>query len=195
MSSSNVLYYCKYYRINVSYCILKNRYPPLYRKIKSLLYIQLMTGVRRLAWQQDYNIHTHNGRTLWFVDIYRMSMQNAYIHTYFPACTAAAPTHISFFPDISPLDMEIQSKYSTNHEHGLEGYFSKGKFRNIHISQFPLPNTYFAEYSCYVIRNDLGSEVLSVTLQPSLLNLHLETSQQNNKNLVWKVVNNDRNIF
>lgn len=55
MSSSNVNY-CKYYRINVSYCIQKNWYLPLYRKIKSLLYIQLMTGMRGLPWKRDYNI-------------------------------------------------------------------------------------------------------------------------------------------
>lgn len=57
-SSINVLYYCKYYRNNISYCIQKNCYLPLYRKIKSLLYIQIMAGVRCLAWKQDYNIYT-----------------------------------------------------------------------------------------------------------------------------------------
>lgn len=59
-------YYCKYYRIDVSYCIHKNWYLPLYRKIKSLLYIQLMTGVRGLAWKKRPQCpHTHTtGRTL-----------------------------------------------------------------------------------------------------------------------------------
>lgn len=93
MSPSNGNY-CKYYRINVSYCIQKNWYLSLYRKIKSLLYIQLMTGMRGLPWKHDYNIRTHNWRTFWFIDNNGASPCNA--HAHLATCTTASHTHTSF---------------------------------------------------------------------------------------------------
>lgn len=57
-----------------------------------------------------------------------------YVHATHPHTRPHAPpphTHFSFTPDISPQDWVIHSKYGTNHEHELEGYFSVGevKFR------------------------------------------------------------------
>lgn len=43
--------YCKYYRNNLSDCIQRTLYLLLYRKIKGLLYIQLMDGGRHRVWR------------------------------------------------------------------------------------------------------------------------------------------------
>lgn len=50
---------CKYYRVNVYYCIQKKWYLTLYKKIKSLLCIQLITGLRGLAWHDNTHARTH----------------------------------------------------------------------------------------------------------------------------------------
>lgn len=88
--------YCKYYRINVSYCIQKNWYLPLYRKIKSLLYIQLMTGVRGLARRnKDYDIRTHNWRTCWYIVINGTCPCST--HAHLTTCTTATPFLSGYF--------------------------------------------------------------------------------------------------
>lgn len=61
-------------------------------------------------------------------------------------------TLISFFPDVSQQDREIHSKYGTNHEHELEGYFSVRKL-SFHYSDFSMSfpkNVFFTKNSRYL---------------------------------------------
>ena len=168
MSSSNVLYYCKYYRINISYCIQKNWYLPLYRKIKSLLYIQLMTGRRCLAWEQDYNTHpptnTHTTGGL-----YDSSTLREHVHAASSHSDALSHMHHRRHTRTSP-SLRIchrragkHSKYGTNHEHELEGYFSVGevKFRIIRFPNFLCKKHILVSH---VTRSYVGVWVLHVNL-------------------------------
>lgn len=134
MTSVNVHSYCKYYRNNISYCIQKNLYLPLYRKIKSLLYIQFMEGVRN----KITNIHTPTWRTSRFIHINETCPCNTSSHSDTPNCMQHHQIRTTPSAEISLKDREIHCKYNLE-SLKLEGFFIK-KF------QFPMPETHFTNY-------------------------------------------------
>lgn len=176
MSSSNVLYqeyYCKYYRLYVFYCIQNNWYLPLYRKIKSLLYIQPMTGVRGLPWKQDQHFHKHTAaRTKWFTDNKGTCPWNTRSHSHTLARMQICHTHIS------SEFLWKTGRYTVI----TEQITREVKFRITQTPPFPLPKRNVTELSCQVIRCQVVCVWLfEPLLQFATVNLHLVTSSHNRK--------------
>ena len=139
------------------------------RKIKSLLYIQRMTGVRRLAWgkkKKNYNAQPHDWRTLWFIVINGTCPCSTFRHS----CQHAQPPHTSF----SQMFRHRKGKYTVNTARitsmGWKAFFSVGKLRFL--------NFLCQNFSFWLL--DVKAFTFSINSW---------------KNLIWKDAGNDKNMF